>query len=109
MLIFTGANVVIDAIPRFVEFQTQHRIPVVFDATPTGTTRGGLMSYTASKLEEGRSAASLADKILKGASPANLPVEEPTAYDFVVNTTVAQALGISIPPDAAQEVTRWDQ
>ena len=48
-------------------------------------------------------------KILKGARPADLPVEQPTVYDFVVNQTVAQALGISIPPDIAHEVTQWDK
>jgi putative ABC transport system substrate-binding protein len=109
LLVFTGPNVIIDAVPRFVEFQTVNRIPVVFDNTPTGTTRRGLLSYNNNKVEEGRLAASLVDKVLKGADPANLPLEQPTVYDFVLNQTVANALGITVPPDVAQEVTHWDQ
>jgi putative ABC transport system substrate-binding protein len=67
------------------------------------------MSYQLNSVVLGHSAASLVDKILKGASPADLPVEQPTVYDFAVNQTVAQAVGIPIPPEVAQEVTHWDQ
>ena len=73
------------------------------------TSRGGFIGYTATNFEMGRLAASLVDKILKGASPRDLPVQQPTAYEFVVNQTVANALGITIAPDVAQEVTHWDQ
>jgi putative ABC transport system substrate-binding protein len=108
VLVYTGSGAIIDAVSRFVDFQTQNHLPVVFDNVPTGTTRGGLMSYSGSQIEQGRSAASLVDRILKGANPADLPVEQPTVYDLVINQTVAQALGISIPPDVTQEVTQWD-
>jgi putative ABC transport system substrate-binding protein len=109
MLVFSGPIAIIDAIPRFVEVQTQNRIPVVFDASVDGQTRGGLMSYGVSNNEQGRLAANLVDKIQKGTRPADLPVQEPTVFEFVVNQTVAQALGIGIPPDIAQEVNHWDQ
>jgi putative ABC transport system substrate-binding protein len=109
VLVFTDNGVVVAAVPRLLEFQMQHRIPVVFNNAPDGQTRGGLLSYIASTTEYGRLAASLVDRVLKGANPGNLPVEQPTVYDFVINQRVAKALGISIPPEVAQEVTQWDQ
>ena len=57
----------------------------------------------------GRTAATLVDKILKRAKPADLPVEQPTEYELVINQTTAQALGTAIPRDVAQQVTEWVQ
>jgi putative ABC transport system substrate-binding protein len=58
---------------------------------------------------QSRHAAVFVDKILKGANPADLPVEQPTEFDLVVNLKTAQALGVSIPPSVAQQVTEWIQ
>jgi putative ABC transport system substrate-binding protein len=60
--------------------------------------RGGLISYAANTYEVGRQAARLAAKILKGARPAEIPVEQPTKFDLVINMKTAQALGLTIPP-----------
>ena len=60
--------------------------------------RGGLLTYSPNRVDLYRRAATYVDKILKGAKPADLPIEQPTTFDFVVNLKTAQALGLTIPP-----------
>ena len=79
-----------------VEFALKHRIPLV---SPTGAfpDEGGLMSYSANVADLHREAAVYVDKILKGAKPADLPVQEPTKFELNINLKTAKALGIKIP------------
>jgi putative tryptophan/tyrosine transport system substrate-binding protein len=67
---------------------------------------GGLMSYSANDLEPFRRAAVYVDKILKGAKPADLPVEQPTKFDFVVNLKTAKQIGRTIPPNVLARADR---
>jgi putative ABC transport system substrate-binding protein len=66
---------------------------------------GGLMVYAASVPGNFHRAAVYVDKIFKGSSPADLPVEKPTAFDFVVNLRTAQTLGLTVPPSILQQAT----
>jgi putative ABC transport system substrate-binding protein len=62
-------------------------------------TTSGLMSYSVSNLDQYRRAATYVDKILKGAKPADLPVELPTKFEFFINLKAAKQIGLTIPPN----------
>ena len=69
----------------------------------------GLMSCGPSLAAIYRRAARYVDKLLSGARPADLPIEQPSTFDFLVNAGTARALGVSIPTDVASQVTEWIQ
>jgi putative tryptophan/tyrosine transport system substrate-binding protein len=83
--------------PQIAEFATQQHLPSVF-AERESVVAGGLMSYGPSLPDLYRRAATYVDKILKGAKPADLPVEQPMTFELVINLKTAQALGLTIPP-----------
>jgi putative ABC transport system substrate-binding protein len=89
---------------RLTDLAAKHRLPLM--GGPRGYTEaGGLMSYWADEVELGRRAASYVDKILKGANPGDLPIEQPTTYDLVVNLKTAKALALTIPPSLLLRAT----
>ena len=82
---------------RLVDLAAKHRLPTVYTSRDF-VDAGGLMTYGPNLADSFRRAAAYVDKILKGAKPADLPVEQPTKFELVVNLKTATALGLAIPP-----------
>ena len=81
---------------RITDLALKNRLPSVYEGG-TWVEAGGLMSYSANDLELFRRAATYVDKILKGAKPADLPVEQPTKFELVINLKTAKQIGVTIP------------
>jgi putative ABC transport system substrate-binding protein len=82
---------------RIVEFAAKHRVPAIYQVREV-TDAGGLMSYGLNRRSMDRRSGSYMDKILRGAKPADLPVEQPTTFELVINLKTAKALGLTIAP-----------
>jgi putative ABC transport system substrate-binding protein len=83
---------------RLVELAAKHGLPAMYFQREFVVDSGGLMSYGPDLRDLFRRAATYVDKILKGAKPADLPVEQPTRFELVINMKTAKALGLTIPP-----------
>jgi putative ABC transport system substrate-binding protein len=83
---------------RILEFVAKNQLPAMYPGSED-VNAGGLMSYGSNSLEQYRRAAIFVDKILKGAKPADLPVEQPMKFEFVVNLKTAKQIGLTIPPN----------
>jgi putative ABC transport system substrate-binding protein len=79
-----------------VDLATRFRLPAIYTSRPFAQA-GGLLSYGADRRDQYKRAAELVDKILKGENPANIPVEEPTKFELIVNLKTAKSLGLQIP------------
>lgn len=93
-------------IPGFMlEAATRQRLPAMFHDT-FWVEQGGLASYSANLYQVGRQAARLVDRIIKGARPADIPVEHATTFELVVNLKTARALGLTVPPPLLLRIDR---
>jgi putative ABC transport system substrate-binding protein len=90
---------------RIVEFMTKNRLPTI-SASSSMADVGGLMVYGASSHDMARRTATYVDKILKGARPADLPVEQPTKFEFIINLQAAKRIGLTIPPNVLARADR---
>ncbi len=82
---------------RVVEFTAKRGLPTIYGSN-TFVDAGGLMSYGHNSTDSYRRAATYVDKILRGAKPADLPIERPTKFELVINLKTAKKLGLSFPP-----------
>jgi putative ABC transport system substrate-binding protein len=97
-IIMVGSRSINRYAKQIVELALKNRLPSMFEIS-TRVEAGGLMSYSADDAAIFRRAAVYVDKILKGTKPADLPVEQPTKFEFVINLKTAKLIGLTIPPN----------
>jgi putative ABC transport system substrate-binding protein len=90
---------------QIADLSIKHRLPSMNEDRPY-VEAGGLMSYAANDAEQFRRAAYYVDRILKGAKPADLPIEQPTKFEFVINLKTAKQIGLTIPPNVLARADR---
>jgi putative tryptophan/tyrosine transport system substrate-binding protein len=108
-LIVLVDGMLIDSRTQIAHLVEKARLPTVYGLREH-VEAGGLMFYGASPNDLNRRAATFVDKILKGAKPGDLPVEQPTKFEMVINLKMAKALGLAIPQSIllrADEVIEW--
>jgi putative tryptophan/tyrosine transport system substrate-binding protein len=81
-----------------VDLAAKHRLPAMYSQGDF-VESGGLMSYGVDQTESYRRVAVMVDKILKGTKPADIPVEQPTQFEFIINLKAAKAIGFTVPPN----------
>ena|SRR5882724_2117905 len=90
---------------RIADFALKSRLPSVYNARAY-VDAGGLMSYNADPADSYRRVAYYVDRILKGAKPADLPVEQPTKFELIINLKTAKQIGVTIPPEVLARANR---
>jgi putative tryptophan/tyrosine transport system substrate-binding protein len=105
--LITGSGTISSSLhrKRILELVEQNRLPAMYP-TESWTDAGGLMYYGANIPDLYRRAATYVDKILKGAKPADLPIEQPTKFEFVINLKAAKQIGLTIPPNVLARADR---
>ena len=97
-LIATVGSVIATQQRQVLDFAAKNRLPAMYP-TSEFVEAGGLMSYGPSQTDQWRRAADFVDKILKGTKPADLPVEQPMKFEFVINLKSAKQIGVTVPPN----------
>jgi putative ABC transport system substrate-binding protein len=97
-LLALASPILNDQRTQILDFALKSRLPAIY-FRPEFVEDGGLMSYATSFTDLSRRAATYVDKILKGAKPADLPVEQPTKFELVINLKAAKQIGLAIPPN----------
>jgi putative tryptophan/tyrosine transport system substrate-binding protein len=90
---------------RVQELAVKNRLPAIYTREDR-ISSGGLMSYGADDTESYQRAAVMLDKLIKGAKPSDIPVEQPTKFEFVINLKTAKEIGLTVPPDVLARATR---
>ena len=90
---------------RVADLAIKHRMPSMFQGS-AWVESGGLMSYAANDIEAFRRAATYVDRILKGTKPADLPIEQPRKFEFLINLKTAKQIGLTIPPNVLARADR---
>jgi putative ABC transport system substrate-binding protein len=104
-----GFGLIISQLPKIVDFIAMSRLPAMTQSTREYVDRGALMYYGADLVDLTRSAAGYVDRIFKGANPADLPIEQPTKYELIINLKTAKALGLTVPPSVLAQATELIQ
>ena len=104
-IITMSSNLLFRNAKKIAELAIKSRLPSMYEGD-TWVETGGLISYSANDLELFRRAATYVDKIVKGAKPGDLPVEQPTKFDLVINLKTAKQIGLTIPPNVLARADR---
>ena len=104
-LLVAGGRLMSDNQNRIVSFALKSRLPSMY-SNREAVDAGGLMSYSADIADSYRRVAYYVDRILKGAKPADLPVEQPTKFELVINLKTAKQIGVTIPPEVLARASR---
>jgi putative tryptophan/tyrosine transport system substrate-binding protein len=104
-LLVLPSSVLITQRSRIIELALKNRLPAIYNRSDY-VEEGGLMTYSTSLTDLDRRAATYVDKILKGRTPADLPVEQPKKFEFIVNLKAAKQIGLTIPPNVLARADR---
>lgn len=104
-LLAVTTSVLVPNDKKIADLAIKHRLPTMLEASHY-VEAGGLMSYSADDRESFRRAAIYVDKILKGAKPAELPIEQPTKFEFIINLKTAKQIGLTVPPNVLVRADR---
>ena len=96
-LAMTGGALIANNQKQIINLAAKNRLPAIYNRA-ADVANGGLMFYGHDEVEQFQRAAVMVDKILKGTKPADIPVEQPTKFELMINLKTAKALGLTIPP-----------